>query len=215
MHYIISVILTRLQVIDGITKTVFTLIISMASASFGEYLARICWPYIPKLSPPRRAVRWGLCILGLLIYAATFPAYARLPSSYRSQDTAALMFSFPGALSRYLLSTYLNPALKVFPLGTLTANLSGTALLGMFHVLRNRATPFSAHACSTLQGLIDGYCGTLTTISTFAVELNSMKGSKRAWLYGSLSWVCSQLLLVIILVPSYTVGSVSKSNTCA
>jgi CrcB protein len=187
----------------------------MASVSFGEYLARICRPYIPTFPPPSRVVRYGFCILGLLIYAATFPTYARLPSSYRSQATAALMFSFPGALSRYLLSIYLNPVFEGIPLGTLTANLSGTALLGMFHVLQNRGTPFSAHACSILQGLIDGYCGTLTTVSTFAVELNTMKGSKRAWLYGSLSWVGSQLLLLVILVPSFTVGNVSKSITCA
>lgn len=191
------------------------MIIALASVSFGEYLAKISQPFIPILAPPRRMVRYGLCILGLLIYAATFPAYARLPSSYRSQATAALMFSFPGALSRYLLSIYLNPVLKVMPLGTLTANLAGTGLLGMFHVLQNRRAPFSAHACSILQGLIDGYCGTLTTVSTFAVELSAMKGSKRAWLYGSLSWVCSQLLLLVILVPSFTAGRVSKITTCA
>jgi len=202
------------DVIDGITKTVFTLIISLASVSFGEYLAAISLPFIPTLGPPRRAFRYGLCTLGLFIYAATFPAYARLPTSYRSQATAALMFSFPGALTRYLLSIYINPMLKLLPLGTLLANIVGTGLLGMFHILQGVRTPFGSHACSLLQGLSDGYCGTLTTVSTFAVEVKGMKGSRRAWLYVLLSLVCSQLLLLVILVPSYTAGRVSKTNAC-
>jgi fluoride exporter len=124
------------------------------------------------------------------------------------------MFSFPGALTRYLLSVYINPMLKVLPLGTLIANITGTGLLGMFHVLQGTRTPFSPRACYILQGLSDGYCGTLTTVSTFAVEVNGMKGSRRAWLYVFVSLVCSQLLLLVILVPSYTAGGVSKTNTC-
>ena len=188
--------------------------ISMSSVSFGSYLAQIIRPHFPRFPTPRPAVRYTLSAVGVLIYAATFPAYARLPPSYRSQALASLIFSFPGTLSRYLLAIYMNTVMKKIPLGTMTANVIGTGLLGVFHVLQNKHSHVSPHACSTLQGLIDGFCGTLTTVSTFAVELNVMKGSRYAWMYGGLSIVISQLLLVVIILPAHALSNVPLVRTC-
>ena len=164
---------------------------------------------------PRPAVRYALAVVGVLIYAATFPAYAKLPPSYRSQAVASLLFSFPGALSRYLLALSMNVVMEKIPLGTMAANIIGTALLGVFHVLQNKRPHVSPHACSTLQGLIDGFCGALTTISTFAVELNAMEGSRYAWIYGGISIVISQLLLVVIILPAHALSNVPFVRTCA
>ena len=188
--------------------------ISMSSVSFGSYLAQITRSYFPRFPTPRPAIRRTLSVLGILIYAATFPVYATLPSSYRSQALAALLFSFPGTLSRYLLAISMNTMLQKIPLGTMTANILGTALLGVFHVLQNKNSHVSPHACSTLQGLIDGFCGTLTTVSTFAVELNAMNGSRHAWIYGGISVVISQLLLVVIILPAHSASGVPFVRTC-
>lgn len=186
----------------------------MSSVSFGSYLAQIARSHFPRLPTPRPAIRYVLSGTGVLIYAATFPAYARLPPSYRSQAVASLLFSFPGTLSRYLLALSMNTIMKKIPLGTMTANVVGTGLLGVFHVLQNKHSHVPPHACSALQGLIDGFCGALTTISTFAVELNAMEGSRYAWIYGGTSIVLSQMLLVVIILPAHALANVPFVRTC-
>lgn len=181
---------------------------------FGVYIAHSILPYLPPLTPPKRNVRYFLTVLSILTYAATFPAYFRLPANYRHQATAALLFSYPGTLTRYLLSINLNPRIKLFPLGTFTANTLGTALLGLFHVLQGMPSAVSPNACSLLQGLGDGYCGCLTTVSTFAAEVDALEGWK-ASLYVILSWVVGQLLLLIIMGSSFWAGHVSEQLTCS
>ena len=188
--------------------------ISLSALRFGSHLGRIFGGYFPRLPPPGPRVRWSLTALCVLIYAGAFPAYFRMSPSFRHQATAAILFSFPGTLSRYLLSINLNPLLKLFPLGTLTANAVGTALIGTFHVLQGVRGPVSPNACAVLQGLMDGYCGCLTTVSTFATEVAALEPG-RAWLYVVVSWVVSQLLLLVILGSSYWAGNVSETVTCA
>lgn len=151
--------------------------------------------------------------MSVLIYAAAYPAYFRMSPSFRHQATAAILFSFPGTLTRYLLSIKVNPLLKLFPLGTFTANTFGTALIGTFHVLQSTRTPPSPNGCAVLQGLIDGYCGCLTTVSSFATEVATLSAGK-AWFYVVLSWVVCQCLLLVILGPSYWHGHVSETVTC-
>ncbi|KAI0091990.1 CrcB-like protein-domain-containing protein [Irpex rosettiformis] len=201
------------DVLDGLAKTVFTLAISLTSVRFGAHVASIVRPFIPWLPPPSRAVRNIITGLSVLVYAGAFPAYFRMSPSFRHQATAAILFSFPGTLSRYLLSINLNPTVKLFPIGTFTANTFGTALIGAFHVLQSTRTPPSPNGCAVLQGMIDGYCGCLTTVSTFATEV-AVLSPKKAWIYVVLSWVTCQLLLLVILGSSYWAGHVSENITC-
>ncbi|KAK7691059.1 hypothetical protein QCA50_006162 [Cerrena zonata] len=204
------------DVVDGVTKTVFTLGLSLAAVQFGSRLAFLLRHHLPhrQIPPPPRTVRYTFTALGVLVYAAAYPAYFRLPAAFRHQATAALLFSFPGTLTRYLLSLYLNPKLSLFPLGTFTANMFGTALLALFHVLQGiDSDPVSPNACAILQGLADGYCGCLTTVSTFAVEILTLEEWK-SWLYTVMSWVVAQLLLLVILGPSYWAGGVSERLAC-
>ena len=201
------------QLMDGVTKTVFTLVVSLASISFGARAARIMTPHLPTLTPPPRYVRYSLTAFSVLVYAGTFPAYFRLSGDYRHQATAALMFAFPGTLTRYLLSIRLNPISKLFPLGTFAANSFGTALLGAIHILQNMRTPVPPNACAILQGLGDGYCGCLTTVSTFAAEVSTLEEWK-AWFYVTISWMTGQLLLLVIMGSSFWAGHVREQPTC-
>ena len=201
---------------DGVTKSVFTLALSLAAVQFGSRLAFILRRHLPhrQIPPPPKAARYILTTLSVLVYAAAYPAYFKLPAAFRHQATAALLFSFPGTLTRYLFSLYLNPKLSLFPLGTFTANMFGTAMLALFHVLQGiERDPVSPSACAILQGLSDGYCGCLTTVSTFAVEVLTLEEWK-SWLYVALSWVVAQLLLLAILGPSYWAGGVSEKLAC-
>ncbi|OCH92943.1 hypothetical protein OBBRIDRAFT_824445 [Obba rivulosa] len=201
------------DVIDGLTKTIFTLALALTSVSFGAHLASLARPLCPTLPPPSRKIRYSLTVLAILVYAAAYPAYFKMPTTWRHQVTAALLFSYPGTLTRYFLSIRLNPTFHLMPVGTFVANTFGTALLGALNVLQGMHTPPSPTACAILRGLSDGYCGCLTTVSTFAAEVASLN-DKKSWLYVVASWVTSQLLLLVILGPSYWAGHVSEQSTC-
>lgn len=194
-------------------KTSFTISISLASLYLGIHLADVIKDRLPDLPPPNRVSRLTLTSLCIATYAATIPAYLYLPPSYRHQATAALMFSFPGTLTRYFLSVLLNPIVHTIPLGTFAANSLGTALLGVFYTVQRRVNPVSDTSCTLLQGLSDGYCGCLTTISTFAAELEALKEWK-AWFYGVVSWMAGQLLLLLIVEVPFWTGHVRRAVTC-
>ncbi|KAF9075724.1 CrcB-like protein-domain-containing protein [Rhodocollybia butyracea] len=201
--------------IDGLGKTVFTLVISITSLSFGGYIARIIHPYLPTIQPPTKKVRYAISAMCILFYVAALLAYFLLPTSYRHQATAALLFAFPGTLTRYLLSTLLNPLLIGFPLGTFAANSTGTSLLAAFHVIQSIAShPISPNMCSLVQGLSDGYCGCLTTVSTFAAEIRVLRRWEQLR-YAWMSWGVGQLLILIIMGPSLLSGNVHKQQMCS
>lgn len=164
---------------------------------------------------PSFPIRYTLLIIALLTYGSTFLTYFLLPRSFRHQATAALLFAFPGVLTRYILAVHLNTRLASFPVGTFTANIFGTALLAAFRVLQSLSPfPVSSNACAILQGLEDGYCGCLTTVSTFVVEIISLKNIWHKLRYGLASWVASQLIVLLIWGVPLWVDSVAKHQTC-
>jgi CrcB protein len=181
--------------------------------SFGYHIASILETRLSSPSFLKPLYRHLLSVIAVLTYAATFLAYFLLADKFRHQATAALLFSFPGTLTRYILSVTLNPRLKGLPVGTLAANSLGTALLATFHVLQSTIPPPSMNTCSILQGLIDGYCGCLTTISTFAFEVHTLRDWK-AFRYVVVSWLMGQGLMLVILGPSIWTGRVSEQVTC-
>jgi fluoride exporter len=206
--------LQKPQFIDGVSKTAFTLSISLGSVTFGAYLARCTSNWSINIPTPSHQTRYLLLSLSVLTYAAIFPAYFVASPSDRHKATAALLFAFPGALLRYVLAVKLNPLWPKFPLGTFTANIVGTGLLCAFHVVQDIIpNPVSGEACNLLQGLADGFCGCLTTVSTFAVEVMSIKG-RRKFLYAFASWAVSQLLILAILGPTLLARRVEKEITC-
>lgn len=208
-----SLNLTWQQFMDGLGKTVFTLSLSLASISFGYNIANLLAPHLPTFKFPSKSVRYTWSALAVCMYAAVFPAYFHMSPRFRHGATAALLFAFPGTLTRYVLSIYLNQRIKALPLGTLTANLLGTALLGTFQVIQSLPSPVSPGACSLLQGLGDGYCGCLTTVSTFAAELRDMEWVN-AVCYAMLSWGVGQLLMLVIVGPAMWAGHAGKNITC-
>jgi CrcB protein len=90
---------------------------------------------------------------------------------------------FLGAIARFGISNISKNWLVNYPFGTLIANLIGSFLLGalMFGVFNHKLLTDSYRLL-----LVVGFCGSLTTMSTFAldtVELSSMGQMLSAALY--------------------------------
>ena len=72
-----------------------------------------------------------------------------------------------GSVLRYIISRYLNNSESNFPLGTFTANILGSLLIGIiigFAAKNNTLTQNQTLLLAT------GFCGGFTTFSTFAYE---------------------------------------------
>lgn len=84
---------------------------------------------------------------------------------------------FLGGCLRNFFSQQWNKSNRIYPLGTFIANVVGAFLIGIFFAL------FSQAATSFYLFLATGFCGGLTTFSTFNYEVindftsgNSIKG---------------------------------------
>jgi CrcB protein len=75
--------------------------------------------------------------------------------------------AFAGALLRWLFGIVLNPLLPALPLGTLAANLLGGFIVGAALGLFNQ---FQSLPPELRLLVTTGFCGGLTTFSTFSAE---------------------------------------------
>ncbi|KAF8304791.1 hypothetical protein DL93DRAFT_2066780 [Clavulina sp. PMI_390] len=207
------------DIIDALTQLFITLAVSLSALGLGLHFAELILPYIPdKLPPPpARFSRISLSLLSIASYILAIVLYFVLPHRYRAQATAALLFSYPGALARHIASIKLNPRRKSFPLGTFAVNITGTLLIGMFYTLQR--AHYSSHAvvgplsCVMLQALMDGLCGCLTTVSTLAVEIRALK--VKAWAYLGASVGLGQLVLVLVVGVPWWSGAVKEGAMCS
>ena len=116
---------------------------------------------------------------------------------WRGDVIFALVFAPLGCLLRFYASLHLNGRLKSFPLGTFAVNILGTALEGIFYDLQH--IPLSGRVgCQVLQGAMDGFCGCLTTVSTWASELKGLR-LRHSYLYGVASLGVGLGLLVVVM----------------
>ncbi|CAG9993549.1 unnamed protein product [Clonostachys byssicola] len=134
---------------------------------------------------------WG-CWIGA-IFLAIFPPH----DSWRGEVLFSLVFGPLGCLARFYLSLYLNGKIASFPLGTFTANIVGTMVLGMAWDLAH-ASVGGVIGCQVLQGVEDGFCGCLTTISTWVSELTSLR-KRHSYIYGTTSVVVGLVAMIAIM----------------
>ncbi|KAF4963312.1 hypothetical protein FSARC_8643 [Fusarium sarcochroum] len=177
-----------------------TVSLSLSGLFLGAHLAigleRVT-PTIPfslsrrVLDPLGVLLGWG-CWLGAVLLAI-FPPH----NAWRGQALFSLVFAPLGCLLRFYLSLHLNGKMATFPVGTFSANVLGTVLLGMSWDLAH--VPLGGVVgCQVLQGIEDGFCGCLTTISTWVAELSGLR-RRSGWIYGMTSVVASLVLMIAIM----------------
>lgn len=199
---------------DGLTRLLFTLAVSLSSFDLGLHLGKHLSPRLPVLPSPSTPLRWIITCVSIAVYVLTIPFFVRLNHAWRPLATAAIMFSFPGTLTRYILSTQLNPRINVFPIGTFLANQFATVILGICHILQRTPSFPNAVSCSILQGIIDGFCGCLSTVSSFVSEVRLLR-SRNSWIYIAASVLCGQFLLSVSLGPAWWSGRIHENVLCS
>ncbi len=99
-------------------------------------------------------------------------------------------------------------------MGTFLVNIIGTTIIaGVYSAQRSTALGLGVgRTCNVLYAIEQGFCGCLTTVSTFAVEAGSIRGARWKWAYVAGSVVLGQV--IVLAVVGGTSWSVGLQETC-
>jgi len=187
--------------------------VSIGALKAGAHIAVAVEPVFPSLpvtflhrflDPLSIPLGWG-CWLGAAFLTIWPPS-----NDWRYRATFALVFAPPGALLRFFLSRHLNARIPAFPLGTFIANMLGTMSEGMCMDLQHSSAIVAGATnmapCAALEGVMSGFCGCTSTVSTWVAELNGLRRS-HAWFYGLASVAVALAVQVVIMgTMMWTVG---------
>lgn len=197
----------------ALSVLIITIGLSLGALQLGAHLALGLEPFTPSIPFlfARKIVdrsifllAWG-CWLGAIFMAIWPPDRPSGPvgnaswalETWRSQALFALVFAPLGCLLRFYASLHLNGKIKAFPLGTFAVNVLGTMMEAIFLDLQ-RVPIGGMVGCQVLQGMSDGFCGCLTTVSTWVAELKGLR-LRHAYFYGFMSVGVALGLMVIIV----------------
>ncbi|KAI3320352.1 CrcB-like protein-domain-containing protein [Xylariaceae sp. AK1471] len=188
--------------------TITTISLSFSGFYLGGQLAIALEPVTPSLSyaltckyvdPLAVVLAWGSWIGAVILSIVPPDRYSSLGASefWRGRATFALVFAPLGCLVRFYASARLNGRVASFPLGTFAVNIMGTAVLGLAWDLAH-VPEGGVVGCQVLQGIEDGFCGCLTTVSTWIMELAVLR-HRKAYVYGGVSVISALALMVAIM----------------
>ena len=108
-----------------------------------------------------------------------------------------------GALIRWFLGTKLNSIYPSIPLGTLSSNLIGGYLIGLFIAFFASNTALSPE---WRLFIITGFLGGLTTFSTFSAEIVTLiqEGRLSLSIVAALLHVMGSITMTLLGIASYT-----------
>lgn len=192
---------------------IVTIGLSLGALQLGAHLALGLEPFTPSIPFlfARKIVDRSIvllacgCWLGAVFMAIWPPDRPGGPvgnaswaqETWRSQALFALVFAPLGCLLRFYASLHLNGKIKSFPFGTFAVNIFGTMMEAIFLDLQ-RVPIGGMVGCQVLQGMSDGFCGCLTTVSTWVAELKGLR-LRHAYFYGLMSVGVALGLMVIIM----------------
>ena len=190
--------------------------LSLAALSAGAHICEAVMPLLQRIAAVRMShilnpigVVLGLgCWLGA-VFLAIWPPQTR----WRGDCVYAIVFAPLGCLVRFWLAIRLNSRVARFPVGTFAANIFGSMVLAMAYDLQHAPLASAGGpvgggiiGCQVLQGIMDGFCGCLTTVSTWVAELKGLR-KRHAYEYGLASIAVGfSFMLVIIGALHWTIG---------
>ncbi|KAG6000160.1 hypothetical protein E4U54_001528 [Claviceps lovelessii] len=183
-----------------VAVVITTVALSLGGLQLGGHCAMATERFMPSFpySTTRRFIDPLFVLLGWGCWAGTAAMAVSPPhEAWRGQAIFALVFSPLGCLARFYLALYLNGRMATFPLGTIAANVTGTAILGMAWDLAHVQSG-GVLGCQVLQGIEDGFCGCLTTVSTWVAELSGLR-RQSAYLYACTSVLVSLAVMILIM----------------
>ncbi|KAF1970986.1 hypothetical protein BU23DRAFT_556284 [Bimuria novae-zelandiae CBS 107.79] len=207
------------SVMAGLAVIIITIAVCYSALKVGAHIALLLDRFTPTL--PFRHTRafvdplivilaWGTW-LGAVFMAIWPPDRPSGPNSrgswanetWRGQAIFACVFAPAGCLLRFYISLKLNPIIPSFPLGTFAVNIFGTAVLGMAYDLQHVSISGSGVGggrvgCQVLQGVMDGFDGCLSTVSTWALEIDALKRG-HAWKYAFASIAAGIAVLLVVM----------------
>jgi fluoride exporter len=198
------------EVMTLLAVSITTLCVCHGALRAGGHVA-VAFAYLlpPRPSRTRYTRHPALGAAALVLATGLWAAAAGLAAgsgvAWRGVVLFALTFAPFGTLVRFYLSVRLNKLRPGFPVGTFTANILGTAVLGVMWVLQHGGF-VDCTGAQVLQGVSDGFCGCLTTVSTWIVELSGLR-RRHAYVYGSATVGTAFALLIVIMgSQKWTVG---------
>jgi len=212
------------QSTDGFAYSFSTYLISLGGLHVGSHFASIIAPLLaPCISrlrarrtrsrghddgktPPTRhsaPVLDALTILSAaLAYAIALLLYFLAPHPWRHRATFPILLAPPGTILRFALSK-LNPRRSFvdrFPIGTFLANMVATLVIaGTYAAQRTGSSLGNTLRCDALYAVQQGFCGCLSTVSTFVVETRSIPRKRWKWFYVGVSVVLGQVFVLAIV----------------
>ncbi|KAI9663434.1 MAG: hypothetical protein M1829_006072 [Trizodia sp. TS-e1964] len=184
-----------------------TLSLCLSALKLGAHIALAARPITPNVSfnlmrkfldPLISALAWG-CWLAAVLMTIWPPDASQIDEDWRGQVLLSLVFAPLGCLLRFQISIKLNNRIPSFPLGTFFVNVLGSIILALCWDLQHaHATGYGRTRCQVLQGIQDGFCGCLTTVSTWVLELTALR-LKHSYFYGILSVLVALGFAVIIM----------------
>ncbi|WVQ69417.1 uncharacterized protein L199_007634 [Kwoniella botswanensis] len=122
--------------------------------------------------------------------------------SWRHNVTFPLLLSPPGTIIRFYFSRF-NTRPKFidrFPLGTFIVNISASIIISIcFALQRLPLSQTQAVKCNALNSIQQGFCGCLSTVSTFVVEARTIKSPIHKWIYIGGSVILGHLMVLAIV----------------
>lgn len=199
---------------------ILNITVSLSALKFGTHSALFLERWIPSLSfrflhrildraiIPLAWLAWFGTLI-LVIFPPDRPGGSAGRSTWASETwrgTAliALVLAPLGCILRYFLALKLNSVASFFPLGTFAANVFGTAVLGMAFDLQHVGLGQGISSgiggglvgCQVLSGVMDGFCGSLTTVSSWAAEMMALE--RKGYLYGGSTVLAGMCVMIVV-----------------